>query len=177
LNICICYNISTTPLCGIQISQLIQYSWARGSYYDLLDRGLLLAMKQLLNQLFLVVKMKSSLGKFYGHHHHLVNSYGIAVLQMPTNMLCLLFMTIVEFVGKVTQWVPHIEQELLTLAELQCSPLVLCRVPIARSFVFCIISLFVLFLLVIALSFLPRFTGSGYPFGIFNHFLRLYSFW
>ena len=31
--------------------------------------------------------MKSSLGKVYGHHHDLVNRYGLAVLQMNTNML------------------------------------------------------------------------------------------
>ena len=42
-------------------------------------------MKQLLNQLFLVAKMNSSLGKLFGHH--LVNRYGIAVLQMTTYML------------------------------------------------------------------------------------------
>ena len=34
-----------------------------------------------------MAKMKSSLGKVYGHHHDLVNRYGIAVLQMNTNML------------------------------------------------------------------------------------------
>ena len=44
-------------------------------------------MKQLLNQLFLVAKMNSSLGMLFGHHHDLVNCYGIAVLQMTTYML------------------------------------------------------------------------------------------
>ena len=44
-------------------------------------------MKQLLNQLFIVAKMKSSLEKLFGHHHDLVNRYGIAVLQMTTYML------------------------------------------------------------------------------------------
>jgi hypothetical protein len=33
-------------------------------------------------------------------------------------------------------------------------------------------ALFVLFLLIIALSFLLRLTASGYPFAIFNHFLH-----
>jgi hypothetical protein len=71
-------------------------------------------MKQLLNELFLVAKMKSSLGKLYGHHHDLDNRYGIAVLQMTTNMLCLLFMTFTGLIARVTRWVPYMEQELLT---------------------------------------------------------------
>jgi hypothetical protein len=54
------------------ISQLIRYSWVCVSYYDLLDIGLLLAKKQLLHQLFLMAKRKSSLGKCYGQHHDLV---------------------------------------------------------------------------------------------------------
>ena len=74
-------------------------------------------MKQLLNQLFLVAKMKSSLGKLYGHKHDLVNRYGIALLQMTTNMLCLLSMTITGLVATVTRLMPYMEQELLTLAK------------------------------------------------------------
>ena len=54
-----------------------------GSYLDFLDRGLLLTRK-LLNQGFLLVKLKSSLRKFYGHHHDLVDLYGISVSQMTT---------------------------------------------------------------------------------------------
>ena len=74
-------------------------------------------MKQLLNQLFLVAKMKSSLGKLYGHQHDLVNRYRIAVLSMTTNMLCLLFMTITVLIARVTRWVSYMEQELLTLTK------------------------------------------------------------
>ena len=40
---------------------------------------------------------------------------------------------------------PHIEQELLTLADQQSSPLVLCKVTVARSLVFCVMSLCVRF--------------------------------
>jgi hypothetical protein len=43
-----------------------------------LDIGLLLTMK-LLNQWFLLVKLKSSLRKFYGRHHDLVDSFGTCV--------------------------------------------------------------------------------------------------
>ena len=54
--------------------QLIRYSGAYGSYQDFLDRGLVLTRK-LLNQWFLLVKLKSSLRKFYERHHDLVNRY------------------------------------------------------------------------------------------------------
>ena len=77
----ICINIPAAPAYGVYISQLIQYSRACGSYQDFLDRGLLLTRK-LLNQGFLLVKLKSSLRKFYGRHHDLVDRYGIYVLQM-----------------------------------------------------------------------------------------------
>jgi hypothetical protein len=49
-----------------------------GTYQDFIDRGLLLTRK-LLNQEFLLVKLKSSLRKCYGLHHDLVNRYGTSV--------------------------------------------------------------------------------------------------
>jgi hypothetical protein len=58
----ICSNIPAAPAYAVYISQLIEYSSACGSYQDFLDRGLLLTRK-LLNQGFLLVKMKSSLRK------------------------------------------------------------------------------------------------------------------
>jgi hypothetical protein len=81
----ICSNIPAVPAYGVYISQMIRYSRACGSYQDFLDRGLLLTRK-LLNQGFLLVKLKSSLGKCYGHHHDLVDRYGISVSQMTTDM-------------------------------------------------------------------------------------------
>ena len=72
--------------CGVYISsQLIQYSRPCDSYQDFLDGGLLLPMA-LLNQRFLLIKLKSSLRKFYGHHHDLIHRYGIPVLQITTNL-------------------------------------------------------------------------------------------
>jgi hypothetical protein len=71
----ICYKIETTPVYGIYNSQLIQFSRACGSYQDFLDRGLLKS-RTLLNQGFLMVKLKSSLRKFY--------RYGKSVSQMIT---------------------------------------------------------------------------------------------
>jgi hypothetical protein len=56
----ICSNIPAAPAYGVYISQMMRYSRACGSYQDFLDRGLLL-IRKLLNQGFLLVKLKSSL--------------------------------------------------------------------------------------------------------------------
>jgi hypothetical protein len=73
--------------CGVYISQLIRYSRSCGPYQNVLDGGLLLTRK-LLNQGFLLVKLKSSFRKFYGRHNvnDLVDRYGIYVSQMTTDM-------------------------------------------------------------------------------------------
>jgi len=81
----ICSNIPPAPAYWVYISQLIRYSRACGSYQDFLDRGLLLRRKPL-NQGFPLVKLKSSLRKFYGRHHDLVDPYGISVSQMTKDM-------------------------------------------------------------------------------------------
>ena len=69
----------------IYIFQLIRHSRPCGSYHDFLDRGLLLTGK-LQNQEFLLVKLRSSLRKFYSRHHDLVNRYRISMSQMATDM-------------------------------------------------------------------------------------------
>ena len=81
----ICSNIPAAPAYGVYISQSIRYSRACGSYQDFLDRGLLLTKKPL-NQGFLIIKLKSSIRKFYRRHHDLVDRYGISVSQMTTDM-------------------------------------------------------------------------------------------
>jgi hypothetical protein len=81
----ICNNISAAPAYGVYISQLIRYYRACDSYQDFLDIRLLLTRK-LLNQGFLLVKLKSSLRKFDGRHPDLVDRYGIYVSQMTTDM-------------------------------------------------------------------------------------------
>ena len=81
----ICSNIPAAPAYGVYISQLIRCYTAYGSYQDFLDRRLLLTRK-LLNQGFLLVKMKSSLRKFYCRHHDLVDRYRISVSQVTTEM-------------------------------------------------------------------------------------------
>jgi hypothetical protein len=80
----ICSNIPAARASGVYISQMIRYSRACGSYQDFLDRGLLLTSK-LLNQWFLLLKLKSS-RKFYSRHHDLVERYGISVSQMTTDI-------------------------------------------------------------------------------------------
>ena len=81
----ICSYIPEAPGYGEYISQLIRYSRDCGTYEDFLDKRLLLTRK-LLNQWFLLVKLKSSLRKLYGQHHDLVDRYGISVSQMTTDM-------------------------------------------------------------------------------------------
>jgi hypothetical protein len=78
-------TIPAAPAYGVYISLMIWYSRACGSYQNFLDRGWLLTRK-LLNQGFFLVKLKSSLRKFYGRHHDLVDRYGISVSQMTTDM-------------------------------------------------------------------------------------------
>jgi hypothetical protein len=81
----ICNNIPAAPVYGVYISQLIRYSRVFGSNQDFRNRGLLLTRK-LLNQWFLLVKLKSLLRKFYSRHHDLVDRYEISVSQMTTDM-------------------------------------------------------------------------------------------
>ena len=45
---------------------------------------MLLLARKLLNEMFLLVKLKSSLRTFYGRHYDLVDRYGISVSQMTT---------------------------------------------------------------------------------------------
>jgi len=63
----------------------MRYSRACGFHQDFLGKGLLLT-RNLLNQGFLLVKLKSSFRKCYGHHHDLVDRYGFSVSHMTTYM-------------------------------------------------------------------------------------------
>ena len=81
-------NIPAAPAYGVYVSQLIRYSRACASYSDFLDRALLLTRK-LLNQGFLMVKLKSALRKFYGRHHELVDRYEVAVSKMASDLFSL----------------------------------------------------------------------------------------
>ena len=81
----ICSNIPAAPVYGVYIFHFRRCSRAYDSYQDFLDNGLLLRRK-LLNQGFLLVKLKASLRKFYGRLHNLVGRYGISVSQMTRDM-------------------------------------------------------------------------------------------
>jgi len=63
--------------------KLINYIMAR--IRVTLDGGLLL-IRKLPNQVFILVKLKSSLREFYGRHHDLDDRYKISVSQMTTDM-------------------------------------------------------------------------------------------
>jgi hypothetical protein len=112
---------------GVYISQLIWYSRACGSYQDFLDRGLLLT-RGLLNQGFLLVKLKSSLRKFYGRQHDLVdrfcvtNDHRYVSLVVNTSWSFPHSWLITGFVTRLTRRVPLVEQLLPTLPEHLSSP-------------------------------------------------------
>ena len=126
------------PAYGVYLSHLIRYSRACGPYQDFIDRGLLLTRK-LLIQGFLLVKLKSSLRKFYGRHHDLVDCYGIFVSQMTTVMSHLSQALPGPFlIHDLQRRVPLVEQELLTLPENLSSPPVFSGVDVTRSLVLCV---------------------------------------
>ena len=102
--------------------EYISLSWYSfpdiGFHHDFLDKRLLLLM-ELLNQCFLVVRLKSSLRKFRRGHYDLVNRCGISV----TNDLCFFpFIVLpirslhhnwffIGFVTRVTRRVSLVEQQ------------------------------------------------------------------
>jgi hypothetical protein len=132
-----------------------------GSYHVLIDGGLLLTRK-LVNQWFLVIKLKWTLQKFQQKTPFVV----ITIWPFPHSWL------ITGFVTRVTRR-SHIWNR-------NCFPVWIhtgfSRVGVARSLVFCAMfcsSLFIFFpffLLAIALSVLLRFTVSDYSFSIFKLF-------
>jgi hypothetical protein len=106
---------------------------------------------------FLLVKLKSSLRKFYSRHHDLVDRYGISCVTndhryVPLVNLPVLssFMTYHRDITKLTRRVPQVEQELLTLPEHLFLLPVCSGVRVTRSLVLCVcfmdrcLSLFIL---------------------------------
>lgn len=108
---------------SIYIYHLIRYSITCGFCHNFLDRGFLLSIN-LLNQGFLVVKLKSSLRKFYGWHHDLVNRYRISLSRMttymfrfvPTNTSLPHSWLFIGFVTRVAQLLSLVEQRLPPLS-------------------------------------------------------------
>ena len=81
----LCSNIPTSPAYGVYISQLIRYSRACVHYSDFLERSRALSLR-LLRQGYIQPKLLSSLRKFYGRHHELVDRFQVSVSQMTTDI-------------------------------------------------------------------------------------------
>ena len=78
-------NIPSAPAYGVYISQLIRFARACEQYRDFLDRANRLTSK-LLSQGFVAPRLKSSLQKFYGRHHELVDRYGKSISDMKLDL-------------------------------------------------------------------------------------------
>lgn len=81
----ICGNIPSAPAYGVFISQLIRYARACRNYADFLYRARTLT-NRLLEQGYVATRLKSSLQKFYGRHHELVDRYGVSISTMKTDL-------------------------------------------------------------------------------------------
>ena len=72
-------NIPSSPAFGVFISQLIRHARACSSYecFILLKKG------------YLVERLKSSIGKFYGRYGDLIQQFEVSLSQMLNNILTL----------------------------------------------------------------------------------------
>jgi hypothetical protein len=124
-------NIPAALAYGVYISQLIRYSKACGSYQDFLERGLLLTRK-LLNQGFLIVKLKPPwpLWNICVTHDH-----GYVPLVVSTSRFFPHSWLITGFVTRLTRRVSLVGQELPTLPGHLSSPPVFSVVFVTQSLV------------------------------------------
>ena len=156
----ICSNIPATPAYGVYLSQLIRYLRACGSYQDILDRGLLLTMK-MQNQGFLVVKLS-----------HRFENFAVATMTLLTvrEYLChkwsLMYSVCRNHNPVLSSFVAYhrvYNRSKTTGATCEAGTSYPSRAPestpvfigVSGPLIFCVVfygSLFVLFLLVIALS-------------------------
>ena len=118
----VCSSIPPAPVYGVCISQLLRYSRACGSCHVFLDR-MLLPTRKIVNQEFVVVKLKSLLKQVYSRHHapcsgqplrniYVTNDHG----YVPFVVITILPLPHIIFTIRVstTQRVPLVEQESLT---------------------------------------------------------------
>ena len=77
-------NIPSAPAYGVYVSQLIRYARACLNYQDFMERGKVLTTK-LLSQGYQKTKLVTTLKKFYGRHHDLVNPYKVAVSRIVSD--------------------------------------------------------------------------------------------
>ena len=81
-----CSNIPSSPAYGVFISQLIRYARACSSYECFILRAARLSSK-LLRQGYVMVRLKSSLRKFYGRYGDLIKHYEVSLSQMLHDIL------------------------------------------------------------------------------------------
>ena len=113
----------------LSVDTIFQSLWFLQIYQDSLYRKLLLT-RQLLNQGFLLVKLKSSLRKFYGLGWPLwnicvTNNHGFVPLVENISRSFPHSWLITVFVTRLTRRVPFVEQDIFTLPEHMSSPPVL----------------------------------------------------
>ena len=139
--------------------------------------------RKLLNQGFLVVESKSSLRKLYGRHHDLVERHSISVSHMTTDMFHLSLALPGPFlIQDLSPGCNYVNTTGATSRAGTAYPSGTSEFTpgfqwgsyysiFSAMCIFCR-QLFVLFLLTIVLSLLPRFTDSDYVFGIFKFFWK-----
>jgi hypothetical protein len=104
----------------------------------MLDDVVVTLTRKLLNQGFLLVKLKSSHRKFYGRRLWnicVTNDHGYVPLVVNTSRSFPRSWLITGFVTRLTRRVSLVEQELLTLPEHLSSPTVFSGVRVTRSLV------------------------------------------
>ena len=79
-------NIPSAPAFGVYLSQLVRYARACCNYEDFVERGKLLTSK-LLPPGYRRTKLVSTLKKFYGRHHDLVDPYSVAASKLVTDLM------------------------------------------------------------------------------------------
>jgi hypothetical protein len=108
----VCNNVPAAPVYGVYISQLIRYARACGSNQDFLVRGFLLTRK-LLNQWFLLVKLKSWWLGWPLWNICVTNDHGYVPLVESTSRSLPHSWLITGFVTRLARRVSLVEQELL----------------------------------------------------------------
>jgi hypothetical protein len=97
---------------------------------------------KLLNQGLRLAMLKSSLGKFYVHHHDLINRCGISASHVTMDMLHMPqtqihpFYSLNGFMQRATRRVPQVGKELTTRPEHLSSPQIFSGVRVAQSLIF-----------------------------------------
>ena len=79
------FDIPSAPAYDVYVSQLIRYARACLNYQDFMEHGKVLTTK-LLSQGYQKTKLVTTLKKFSGRHHDLVNPYNVAVSRIVSDV-------------------------------------------------------------------------------------------